>query len=358
MRRCGQIVFVCFVALVTSWTYAADGRIEINQAAVEAAGGFPFTISAPGNYVLTSDLVVATDVGAITIDALSDITIDLNGFHIKGAASCTPSSCGQGSANGLMGPGFFGFGSNISVRGGSVSNFSGSCVLLGLSSRVADMHVSQCGRNGIWLGKFGNATNNLVNSSGENGVLLDDGSVYAHNSVSLSNLGAIGSGRAIQGGTATAGNYCDDGSCTANGRKRYYLTTTQFNGSEAANPGNCGPGFHFASLWEIFDPTLLVYDTARGETRDDQGSGPPAGASGWIRTGYSSQTNPAEPGKANCDSWATADFTRFGTMVRLGINTLPPNPNLWDEPGQSSIFPWIGLTERCDRAPKIWCVED
>lgn len=72
--------------LVALPALAGDGRVEINQASVVEAGGFPYTINAPGSYVLTSDLIVSVDVTAISI-ATDDVTLDLNGFRIAGPHS-------------------------------------------------------------------------------------------------------------------------------------------------------------------------------------------------------------------------------------------------------------------------------
>jgi hypothetical protein len=66
---------------------AVDGTIEINQAKVLAAGGFPFIITTPGSYRLTSNLTVPA--GKIGIEnsaggTAGGVTIDLNGFSIIG----------------------------------------------------------------------------------------------------------------------------------------------------------------------------------------------------------------------------------------------------------------------------------
>ena len=55
-----QLSLAAFILLVAPPAYAGDGRTEINQAIVDAAGGFPFTISSPGSYVLTSDLAATS----------------------------------------------------------------------------------------------------------------------------------------------------------------------------------------------------------------------------------------------------------------------------------------------------------
>lgn len=82
---------------------AADGAIEINQACAVNTGcfagdlaGLPVTITAPGSYVLTSNVTNTTlDGEAITIDAES-VRLDLGGFTLDGGASTLGSTLGDG----------------------------------------------------------------------------------------------------------------------------------------------------------------------------------------------------------------------------------------------------------------------
>ncbi len=74
-----KLVLVTFVLGVPA-LWAADGVIEINQATVEANGGFPYVISEPGSYKLTGHLSVLNTT-AIEVRA-DDVTLDLNGFAI------------------------------------------------------------------------------------------------------------------------------------------------------------------------------------------------------------------------------------------------------------------------------------
>ena len=85
---------------------AVDGVIEINQAAALAGGvvpgdaaGFPVTIDQPGSYRLTGNLDLSglgTPQNRIGIQVdTDDVVIDLNGFAIIGANSCSgsPTTC-------------------------------------------------------------------------------------------------------------------------------------------------------------------------------------------------------------------------------------------------------------------------
>ena len=158
-----RLILIFLVLVLAAPALAVDGVLEINQTAVEAAGGFPYTINAPGNYVLTSDLTVTTDVTALLIVA-DDVTIDLNGFRIAGNSSCAPGSCVQGAASGVTSvplvPLIF---HNISPFSGEVSHFSGYCIRLGNNSRVERMRVISCGAYGIAI-STGIVTGSLVSS--------------------------------------------------------------------------------------------------------------------------------------------------------------------------------------------------
>lgn len=137
--------------------------------------------------------------------------------------------------------------------------------------------------------------------------------------------------------------------------KRFYLTQTTHSGSEALTA--CAPGFHMASMWEIHDPTSLLYDATLGHTRDDSGSGPPV-AAGWIRTGNddaSVNLGGGEVGANNCDGWTQDDNVSVGSAVLLGG---PTSTDIdWTEPA-SIVAPWSGRALICSSTVRVWCVED
>jgi hypothetical protein len=129
-------------------------------------------------------------------------------------------------------------------------------------------------------------------------------------------------------------------------RSAYYLTKTEHAGDSVLTA--CAAGFHMASLWEIFDPSNLRYDTVLGQTADDAGSGPPTRHFGWIRTGAGSGSS-GIPGESNCRAWTTADPSTAGTIAALASD--------WGE----SLFltdPWQGGSALCTAPQPVWCVED
>ncbi len=345
---------------------SGDGRIEINQESVLASGGFPFLISNTGSYVLTSDLVVSTDDSAILLHgpllAGRSVSLDLNGFAIVGASSCSVGACPGGSASGI-GP-FAGFAGRVTVRNGAVRGFSGVCVSLASDSAVEDVLVSSCGRDGIVADMRSVVLRNRVSSTGQRGINMGAGTTFAHNTVSNVNLSAAFPGidfPAVEGGSATAGNFCDDGSCSRVTRRRFYATTATFVGADADDPGNCADGFHFASLWEIFAPSDLKYDSSLGAA-PTSGPGPVSGLAAWIHTG-NSDSAANQMGRANCNGWSSIDVTDKGSVVVLGTNTSGSGGNsmisigFWDSPSVASS-PWIPGYFACNQPRPIWCVED
>jgi len=85
------------LAAISSSLYAVDGVVLIDQKLARAGNvspgdtpGFPVTISQPGSYRLSENLIVA-DAATTAIHITADnVTLDLNGFSIIGPTICTP----------------------------------------------------------------------------------------------------------------------------------------------------------------------------------------------------------------------------------------------------------------------------
>jgi hypothetical protein len=138
----------------------------------------------------------------------------------------------------------------------------------------------------------------------------------------------------------------------SSGMRQYYLTTTSYNGADAdGTDGNgagvCAEGYHFASLWEILDPSNLKYNTDLGYTWEDSGQGPPTSTLGWVRTGYGSSTS-STAGQGNCNAWTSSESSHYGTRAFL-----PPS---WT--AVQDIHVWTVWTFGCDFGFQVWCVED
>jgi len=141
------LVLGLMLAGLSSSVLAVDGIILIDQNRALAGGvtpgdfpGFPISITQPGSYRLSSNITVAAqDLSAIEISA-SDVTLDLNGFHIVGpAAVCVnpiPAACVQ--ASGVAAVPFATAYKSIKVRGGTITGFGAQLSLFSTTLGVVE----------------------------------------------------------------------------------------------------------------------------------------------------------------------------------------------------------------------------
>jgi hypothetical protein len=132
------------------------------------------------------------------------------------------------------------------------------------------------------------------------------------------------------------------------GMRQFYMTKS----SEPANqaPSACAAGYHFASMWELADPSNLKYNASLGKTQADSGYGPPAALGAWVRTGYSPSVDNT-PGKANCNYWTSLSSSGYGTAAGLPWN--------WTSSTAQDLAVWDAFTYTCDFAlTHVWCIED
>jgi len=345
MRRLtvlGAVIGATLGLVVPVAPYAADGRREISQTSVLATGGFPYVISAPGSYVLTSDLAPPPNVIGIRIDA-DDVNLDLNGFAIRGNLVCVPGACsGTGPSSGISVPTSpLTNGRRCSVRNGTVAGISGSAIELRDEAFVDAVSVSNTFLHGIVVGPRSLVTRSRVSAVGRSGLLLGPASGYGQNVITMT--GQFLPFGSVSGGRPVGANICDDGGCP--GARRFYLTQESVNGAAASTA--CAAGFHMASRYELLDVSGLRYDTARGQALaapNDQGHGPPQGLLGWLRTGATPSFS-ATVGTGNCTAWS-------GTSGKGTIAELNSNWDLFHDTG------WIYSMLDCTNQLRVWCVED
>jgi len=113
---------------------AVDGVLELNEASILAAGGYPGLIVAPGSYVLTGNLAPPPGINGINIIA-PDVTLDLNGFEIVGSGG------GAIGVDNLGGPG-------LTVRNGSITGF-GIGIVGGATAKIFHVHAGSNTGTGI-----------------------------------------------------------------------------------------------------------------------------------------------------------------------------------------------------------------
>lgn len=124
----------------------------------------PFTISSPGSYVVMADLTcTACGAGAsgITV-AAEDVTIDFNGFAIRGVA---------GSGDGIV---VTGSRTGVAVRNGFVNDWTGKGINFTTCSRcrVEDLDASDNSDVGVHIGAS-SIVSNVMSTGNSIGIMLN-----------------------------------------------------------------------------------------------------------------------------------------------------------------------------------------
>lgn len=133
---------------------------------------------------------------------------------------------------------------------------------------------------------------------------------------------------------------------SSTGMRQFYLTQATFQGNQPLTA--CAAGYHFASFWEIAEPSNLKYNTTLGYIHSDSGQGPTSGIFGWVRTGYISG-NTLTPGKANCESWTSPSASDMGSVSKL--------PHDWSDDNEV-LGVWVLGGFSCNAYNYVWCIED
>jgi hypothetical protein len=331
---------------------ASDGVLEINTTCASAgcfAGdppGFPVVITKAGSYRLTGNLAVVISSLPILDIRADHVTIDLNGFALLGPQVCNVGSCGaSGSGYGIVSYNVFPTPKNTTVLNGTISGFNECLVLFAERVHVQRLSVSHCTAVGLRVGDNGLVLDNRVSNVRTSGINMGSNTAFRDNVVTNADLGDTGTRFAFEGGRAVGGNLCDDGSCSAYSPKRhFYLSQSTVTGGQALSA--CAAGFHMASLWEIWDPSGLRYDTQLGTAGIDSGSGPPAegnivptGAIGWVRgIGVAA---------LDCQGWTSSAAGNDGAFAALSLLF-----------GQEQN-PWYADRTNCANPDiRVWCIEN
>jgi hypothetical protein len=173
--------------------------------------------------------------------------------------------------------------------------------------------------------------------------------------VAVATLGTLARGR----GQAAAAAPGAPAGFAATGLRQFYLTKGAYDGayadgSDGNGAGVCASGYHFASLWEIVDPSNLAYNSTLGwdwtelSLDSDMGQGPPSHWTGWVRTGYTSGSSTGTPGEDNCEAWTSDSESGYGTVVSLRKN--------WSS--TTAMHVWKPDVSPCWGPQPVWCVED
>jgi parallel beta-helix repeat protein len=175
-----------------------EPRVLLNTTNTPGSATNTLNITQPGSYYLGADLIVPFAASGISINA-SEVTIDLNGFAIRGQ---------PGSLDGIRAAGTTR--RNLAIINGSIASMGEDGIDFAQSgstanTRVDGLHVSQCGGNGLRLLESAIVRGCTLIENGSNGVSLGDGVVESTVARANGNNGISASAHAvIRGCIATA----------------------------------------------------------------------------------------------------------------------------------------------------------
>jgi hypothetical protein len=201
------------LAAMSGSAFAVDGVVLIDQNKALAGGvtpgdaaGFPVTITQPGSYRLSSNLIQPTPNTPVIDVRAGHVTIDLNGFAILGATDCSGGTNPCAGAGDVDGPGdgirSEVFVANVTIRNGTIQGMGRRGIFLLANSVVIEhMHIRSNATDGIRVSIVFGANQratlvryNTVERNGGNGINIIEGLVE-RNTVSENGGGGIGLSR-------------------------------------------------------------------------------------------------------------------------------------------------------------------
>jgi hypothetical protein len=185
MSKAVCVLLASILGMLSMQATAEEGLVRIDQAAVKAAGGFPYKITEPGNYRLTSNLVVPANANAIMVTA-SNVVLDLNGFSITCAGNQLAGITDDPASSTQL--------RNVQLRHGTITGCGTGIYLLDtLLSDIEDLTVSNYTLVGIQL-LIGNVRRSTLLGSGVTGSvsLFLSGGIVESNHLIGDNFGISG----------------------------------------------------------------------------------------------------------------------------------------------------------------------
>ena len=232
-RKLAATFFAAIIIGSAASARAVDGTIEINDAKVKAAGGYPFVISTRGSYRLTSNLKPPASTDGIDVSA-SNVTIDLNGFGIigPGSSGITPNGINASTA------------AEVTVENGTVTGF-GIAVDVGNVSIVRNVHADvngtgiQTGFDALVEGCTANnctlAIEPAINCGGASTISGNTANGNADAGITCQGNGCVISGN-IAAANGIAGIDCNGGGCLISGN-------VVFNNATGVESSDASTGF-------------------------------------------------------------------------------------------------------------------
>lgn len=169
----------------------ANAQTQINQALWNSGAG---SITKSGSYILTSNITATTSIYGFNISA-SNVTLNLNGFTITGAASCSMSGC-TALNNSYYGVYVQSGYTGITIENGSIANFYYG--VYAANSNIHDLGISNC-QAAIWA-NYSIIRHNVI-SNCDGWTIYDTGGTISDNALTNITYGIAGTDSSITNNT-------------------------------------------------------------------------------------------------------------------------------------------------------------
>jgi len=189
---------------------AGGGVLEINQTCALQTGcfagdtaGYPVTIVSSGSYRLTSNLTVPNEnTDGLVVGGESGVSIDLEGFEIRGPVICdgAPFVCTPATGSGVKSTSNAVYG--ISVRDGSITGMGANGVALGSQAEATNLRVRWNGQDGVSVVQGSIVSGMIIFENGGDGISGLHASTVSANTVFRNG----GDGVKVWDGSTVSGN--------------------------------------------------------------------------------------------------------------------------------------------------------
>ncbi|MEO1535904.1 MAG: right-handed parallel beta-helix repeat-containing protein [Planctomycetota bacterium] len=156
----------------------ATGRIPVSPTTTPGGPFSTYTLDEAGHYVLVENLLGEPNKNGIIITA-PNVTLDLNGYSIIGAAD---------SRSGIIAPGDV---EGVHIARGTIRDWPDHGVDLGVdrNHRYTGLFVANCGGDGIRMSADSIATDLVLIGNGGNGLTIERGSGTIERAMAIFNAG-------------------------------------------------------------------------------------------------------------------------------------------------------------------------
>jgi hypothetical protein len=176
-----------------------QGAANAQTKLIKPLNGGTLTINRSGSYFLGANYVTLVGASPVIKVAVSNVTINLNGFSIISNAPI--------SATGAIGINVLSGVSGVTVVNGGIIGIRGTAIVLGSSGIASGLQLIGNAVDGVQCTSSCLVTNNVISGNGGTGLNFSDATTGYQNNI------LSGNGTDITGGTNLGKNVCSGSPC-------------------------------------------------------------------------------------------------------------------------------------------------